>query len=157
MVTGELESFFAAELGVVDPERARSLVRRLIICRYLLDNTRRRLETVTFPPSADRSDAAVLVELFSRWVYAGDSQRITRLDQHVTEVVSLLRSGAWCDELLAGDLLPQEADVARRYRAKPTRFATQLFRFDEPGFRIEEHLGFMPPERFTFVVRGGRR
>jgi hypothetical protein len=36
------------------------------------------------------------------------------------------------------------------YQRAPKRYVAELFRFDEPKFRMEEWIGIFLPEGFTF-------
>ncbi|MFC5007466.1 hypothetical protein ACFPIJ_57865 [Dactylosporangium cerinum] len=141
--------------NVADPDRAGALLLRLIDSRYVLHACRQRVQYLRFEDEDDnlRVQGRLLIEMFTAWAY-GDDRRMDRLEDDMEDVVRLLRDGApWCQEFLNADrpVTTRQRTFAAQYQTDPEAWCKRLFRFDDPGFFVDEHLGFMPPERFSFL------
>ncbi|MGX1887229.1 hypothetical protein [Streptomyces sp. NPDC055287] len=159
MVASEPEQYLVGRFGVRDTTQAASVLHRFIGRRYVLQAIRRHVRRVLHdevPESADvRTRVRTLADLFTTWAYDdGGDTRLRAIEDDPEEIVRALRSGQWCDELLestaADALTARERATALAYLDDPQGFSARYFRFDEPGFRIEEWVGMMPPEWFTF-------
>lgn len=155
MLRTDLETHFAEAFGIAEPARARAIVCRLIAHRIALHECRRGTARVRHdaPEFAERGDRARrLAAAFAIWAYdvaepavrdalAGD---VTLLEEH-------LASGDWAGELLSGHALGNvEGELLGEYLHDPAGATAELFRFGEPDFRVEEWIGLMPPQHFTF-------
>jgi hypothetical protein len=159
----EPEQYFADAFNIRDWDQSRMLLLRFISCRYLLYACRQRVSRVRFDsePDGPRIKAHLLIELFITWAYGSiDGSRLDLLED-TDEIIRLLHSGDWCRELSDGSatepagisITARQRILAQEYLADPEAMCTLLFRFSEPGFSINEHIGLMPPERFTFLPR----
>ena len=159
----EPEQYLADTFKVRDPDRARTLLLRFIGFRYLVYACRQRVTSVHLDSDADgsRAKARLWIELFTAWAYGNtDGSRLDLLGD-TDEIIRLLRSGDWCHELLdepaaeaAGTPITiQQRALAQEYLVDPEALCERLFRFGEEDFLIEEHIGLMPPELFSFLPR----
>ena len=158
----ELEQYLAENFGVTDAERARHIMRRLIGHRHLLHLCRHNIERVRSDEAQQRENreqAAVLVELFTHWIYDLAEEEVReRIQSDLSEIAALLRSADWLrhavqNEEVARTFSVRQREVVNAYLEEPEAFISRLFRFDESDFRIEESIGLMPPEKFTFRPR----
>jgi hypothetical protein len=162
LLRSEIEEYLAKEFSVHSAECSRDIIRRFISCRYVLHICRhltRRVRHDQRELDNSREQARMLVDLFTTWAYDGTrGDVLTRLETDLTEIITLLRSGSWLQEFMASEtadktLTFRQREMAYEYLKNPIAFSSRLFRFDEPEFRIEEWIGLMPPEQFSFRPR----
>jgi hypothetical protein len=156
----DIEDHMMDAFRLPSKQRAREAVERLIACRIRLHTVRYCTVQVRHE-RAERDQlwqrAHTLIDLLLTWVYEMDADAFDRIKADVNEIPALLRSGKWMDDLVVrkgGDpskcWVPEVVSMIDDYQRTPKRYIAELFRFEDPEFRVEEWIGVFPPESFTF-------
>ncbi|MET9133591.1 hypothetical protein [Streptomyces antibioticus] len=145
------QDYLCHEFGVPDHAGATRVLERFIHCRYVIHRARLQVRHVHLEPDDLREIARELIDVFTEWADVGG--RLPHLGADLGLLGRELRSGQWCADLKAtGKLTVHQSRVLQPYLDSPARTCDQLFRFDEPDFVPAEHIGLMPPEKFTIRV-----
>lgn len=142
------QDYLCAQFGVPDHARATRVLERFIHCRYVIHRARLQVRHVHLEPDGLRETARELIDVFTEWADAGG--HLPRMDADLGLLGKELRSGQWCADLKAtGKLTAYQSHVLQPYLDHPARTCDRLFRFGERDFVPAEHIGLMPPEKFT--------
>jgi hypothetical protein len=142
------QDYLRSAFGVRSHARATEVLSRFIHCRHVIYRARQEVQRVVLPPDSWREMARELISVFCGW--ASTEGHLPRFHADLDLLGTSLHTGEWCRELAgSGRLSAHQLHVLKPYLDNPAKSCARLFHFHERDFVPAEHIGLMPPERFT--------